>query len=102
MPHRGLLETQKCYFAELRTQIKKGIDDKKSLEDIIASIDMPWYKEWTGKEAREIKDNVKHVYDELSGKIDHECLGLGPVPLNGNVGPAAVARARSSGASATR
>jgi cyclase len=99
---RDLLGTQKRYFAEMRTTIKKGIEDKKSLEDIVASIDMPWYKDWTGKEAREIKDNIKHVYDELSGKIDYERIGLGPAPLNWNVSPAAVTRAQSSGASAAR
>ena len=94
---RGLLETQKRYFAEMRTEIKKGIEEKKSLDEIIASIEMPWYKEWTGKEAREIKDNIKHVYEELSGKIDHERLGLVPAPLNWSASPAAVARAQSSG-----
>ena len=86
----------------MRTKIKKGIEDKKSLDDIIVSIDMPWYKEWTGKEAREIKDNIKHVFDELSGKIDYERIGLGPAPLNWNVSPPAVVRGQSSGASATR
>jgi hypothetical protein len=99
---RGLLGTQKRYFAEMRSQIKKGIEDKKSLDDITAGIDMPWYKEWTGKEAREIKDNIKHVYDELRGKIDHERIGLGPAPLNWNASPPAVARGQSSAARATR
>ena len=88
-----------AYFAEMRTKIKKGIEDKKSLDDIIAGIDMPWYKEWTGKEAREIKDNIKHVYDELSGKVDYKRIGLGAAPLNWDVSPPAVARARSSGRS---
>ena len=86
----------------MRTKIKKGIEDEKSLDDIIASIDIPWYKEWTGKEAREIKENIKHVYDELSGKIDHDRIGFGPAPLNWNVSPPAVARAQPSGTSATR
>jgi hypothetical protein len=86
----------------MRTKIKKGIEDKKSLDDVVASLDMPWYKEWTGKEAREIKDNIKHVYDELSGKIDHERIGLGPAPLKWNVSSPAVARAQSSSASASR
>jgi cyclase len=86
----------------MRAQIKKGIDDKKSLADITASLDMPWYKDWTGKEAREIKDNIKHVYDELNGKIDHNRIGLDAAPLNGAVGAPAVARGQSSGATATR
>jgi cyclase len=59
--------------------VKKGIDAKKSLDDITAALDLPWYKEWTGKDAKEIKDNVEHVYKELTGKIDHDRLGLGPV-----------------------
>ena len=79
---KDLLATQKRYFADMRAQIKKGIDDKKSLDDITAGLDMPWYKEWTGKEARTIKDNVKHVYDELRGKIDYDRIGLGPARLN--------------------
>jgi cyclase len=75
---RGLLAKQKRYFVELRDQVKKGIDAKKSLDDITAGIDMPWYKEWTGKDAGEIKDNVEHVYKEMTGKVDHDRLGLGP------------------------
>jgi glyoxylase-like metal-dependent hydrolase (beta-lactamase superfamily II) len=75
---KDLLKTQKRYFVELREQVKKGIDAKKELKDIVASLDMPWYKEWTGVDVTETpmnKDNVKHVYDELNGKIDHDRLG---------------------------
>ena len=75
---KDLLAKQKRYFVELRAVVKKGIDEKKSLEEITAGIEMPWYKEWTGKAAKDIKDNVKHVYDELTGKIDHERLGQRP------------------------
>jgi cyclase len=75
---KELFGKQKKYFAEMRDQIKKGIDAKKSLDDITASLDMPWYKEWTGKDAKDIKDNVKHVYDELTGKIDHDRIGALP------------------------
>ena len=46
---------------------------------------MPWYKEWTGKDAKDIKDNVKHVYDELMGKIDHDRIGYSPHPSIGGV-----------------
>jgi glyoxylase-like metal-dependent hydrolase (beta-lactamase superfamily II) len=45
---KDLLERQKRYFVELRRQVQKGIDADKSIDDIIAGIDMPWYKEWTG------------------------------------------------------
>jgi cyclase len=82
MARKDLLATQKRYFSDMRAQIKKGVEDKKSLEDVTTALDMPWYKEWTGKDAKEIKDNVKHVYDELTGKIDHERIGFGPAPLD--------------------
>jgi cyclase len=75
---RDLLATQKRYFVELRDEVQKGIDAKKSLAGITAGLDMPWYKEWTGKDAKDIKDNVEHVYKELTGKIVHYRLGLGP------------------------
>jgi cyclase len=39
---------------------------------------MPWYKEWTGKDAKDIPDNVEFVYKELTGKIDHDRLGVLP------------------------
>jgi glyoxylase-like metal-dependent hydrolase (beta-lactamase superfamily II) len=99
---RDLLGTQKRYFAEMRAQIKKGIDDKKSLNEIGVSLEMPWYKDWTGKEARSIKDNIKHVYDELTGKIDHDRIGLGPAPLNWTADPSAVVRRESSGAAGAK
>ena len=73
-----LLATQKRYFVDMRAHIKKGIDAGMKLDELTASLDLPWYREWTGKDAKEIKDNVKHVFDELSGKIDHDKLGLAP------------------------
>jgi glyoxylase-like metal-dependent hydrolase (beta-lactamase superfamily II) len=72
---KDLLGRQKRYFADLRAQVKKGIDAEKKLDDIIASVDMPWYKEWTGKDAKAIKDNTTHVYNELMGKVEWEKLG---------------------------
>jgi phosphoglycerate dehydrogenase-like enzyme/glyoxylase-like metal-dependent hydrolase (beta-lactamase superfamily II) len=66
---KGLLETQKRYFAELRKQVQKGIDDGKGLDDIIPTIDMPWYKQWTGVEPKANKDNISHVHAELTGRI---------------------------------
>jgi glyoxylase-like metal-dependent hydrolase (beta-lactamase superfamily II) len=72
---REVFVKQKRYFADMRTQIQKGIDDGKKLEDI--KLDMAWYKDWTGKDANAIPDNIKHVYSELTGKIDHEKLGRG-------------------------
>ena len=66
-----------------------------SLEDITTTLDMPWYKEWTGKEAKDIKDNVKHVYDELTGKIDHERIGLRPAPLDWRGNPTEIVSSES-------
>ena len=70
-----LVEKQKRYFVELRQQIKKGIDSNKKLDEISGMLEMAWYKDWTGKAARENKDNISHVYDELQGKVDHSKLG---------------------------
>jgi cyclase len=79
---KELLEKQKRYFAEMRTEVKKGLDAKKSLEAITEGLEMAWYKEWTGKAAKDVKDNVKHVYEELTGKIDHDRLGMRAAPLD--------------------
>src|SRR5262249_33843679 len=75
---KDVLGRQKRYFQELREQVKKGIDAGKELAAITAPIDMPWYREWTGKAARDNKDNVEHVFKELTGKVDHERLGRLP------------------------
>jgi hypothetical protein len=37
----------------------------------VKGLDFPWYKEWTGVDVVETdmnKDNVQHVYDELTGR----------------------------------
>jgi phosphoglycerate dehydrogenase-like enzyme/glyoxylase-like metal-dependent hydrolase (beta-lactamase superfamily II) len=64
---KDLLAKQKRYFVELRRQVKKGIDAGKDFKDIEKNIDMPWYKEWTGVAPSGL--NVKHVYDEMTGRI---------------------------------
>ena len=66
------------YFEELRANVKKGIEDKKESKEIAEGLKMDWYKDWTGKAAKDIPDNVKHVFDELNGKIDHSKLGWLP------------------------
>ena len=75
---KDLIDRQKRYFTELRRQVKEGIDAKKDLEQITAGIDMPWYKEWTCKDAKQNVDDVAHVYKELTGAIDHTQLGRLP------------------------
>jgi phosphoglycerate dehydrogenase-like enzyme/glyoxylase-like metal-dependent hydrolase (beta-lactamase superfamily II) len=66
---KDLLQRQKRYFVELRQQVQKGIDANLAPDDIAKRIDMPWYREWTGVEARERLENIRHVYDELTGRI---------------------------------
>ncbi len=78
---KGLLGKQKRYFEDLRKEVKKGIEAKKSVDDIAKDLGLDWYKEWTGKAAKENKDNVKHVFDELNGKINHDRLGQYREPL---------------------
>jgi phosphoglycerate dehydrogenase-like enzyme/glyoxylase-like metal-dependent hydrolase (beta-lactamase superfamily II) len=63
---KDLLEKQKRYFVELRQFVRKEIDAGKDLADIRKGLNLPWYKEWTG--VPPAADNVKHVYDELTGR----------------------------------
>ncbi|HEY1191420.1 MAG TPA: MBL fold metallo-hydrolase, partial [Gemmata sp.] len=75
---KDLIVNEKRYFTELRAAVQKGIDAKKTPEEITKGLDLAWYKEWTGVGVVETdmnKDNVKHVYNELMGKIDHDRLG---------------------------
>ena len=91
---KDLLGKEKRYFTELRAAVQKGIDAKKSAAEITAGLDFPWYTEWTGAEVVETpmnKDNVKHVYDELTGKVDHDRLGSKPYPLDWRTNAATVA-----------
>ena len=79
---KDLLGKQRRYFADLREAVKKGVDAKQSAEQVASGLEMAWYKDWTGKAARDIPENVKHVYDELTGKVDHGRLGLVPALLD--------------------
>jgi glyoxylase-like metal-dependent hydrolase (beta-lactamase superfamily II) len=84
---KEVIGRQKRYFQELRAHVKAGIDAGKSLADITAAIDMPWYQDWTGKAAKENKDNVAHVHKELSGQVEHDRLGRRQaLPPIGDVG----------------
>jgi glyoxylase-like metal-dependent hydrolase (beta-lactamase superfamily II) len=90
LARKDLLALEKRYFTDLRAAVKKGIDDKKSPDDIVKELSFPWYKEWTGVDVVETamnKDSVKHVYNELMGKIDHDRLGLRAAPLNWGAEP---------------
>ena len=93
MARKDLLLTEKRYFSELRKAVQQGLDANKSLEEITKGLDFPWYKEWTGVEVAGPdmnKGNVKHVYDELTGKVEHERLGWTPAPLDWRAGPSGI------------
>lgn len=61
-----LLKTQQRYFRELREQVQAGITAGRTLEEIKTMIDLPFYKEWTGKDAKENTENIEHIYGELT------------------------------------
>ena len=61
-----VLEKQKRYFTELRSEVSRFIAANKSIDDIKKEIEVPFYKDWTGKEARANTENIEHVYKELS------------------------------------
>ena len=81
LARKELLAKEKRYFTELRAAVRKGIDDKKTPDEIAKGMDCPWYKEWTGVGVMDTDTNkysVKHVYDEMTGKIDYDRLGMVP------------------------
>ena len=86
---KDVLAKQMRYFADLRAQVKKGIDAGKDFDDILKSIDMPWHKEWTTIEASTRMPETRHVYDELTGRAIPwdllEDFGIyeGPSPTKG-------------------
>ncbi len=63
-----VLVNQKRYFTELRGEVTKLVAAGKSLDEIKMSIEVPFYKEWTGQEARSRTENIEHVYKELTDK----------------------------------
>jgi phosphoglycerate dehydrogenase-like enzyme/glyoxylase-like metal-dependent hydrolase (beta-lactamase superfamily II) len=64
---KDLLETQKRYVVDLRKQVQDGVAAGKTLSDIVAGINMPWYKGWTG--VTPPGDNIRHVFSELTGDL---------------------------------
>lgn len=67
MAGKELLATQQRYFVELRAAIQKAIDAGQTLEEIKQSIQLPFYKEWTGTDVKAQVENIEHVYRELTG-----------------------------------
>jgi len=62
-----LLETQKQFFIQLRQAVQKAIDDGKPVDEMLKTVDVPLYRQWTGKPMRE--DHIRYVYNELTGLI---------------------------------
>ncbi len=62
---KKLIATQRRYFAELRGAVQKLIAADKTLDEIKEAIDLPFYKEWTGVDAKSRVENIEHVYGEL-------------------------------------
>ena len=65
---RELFDLQRRWFVELRAAVGKGIDTGQSLEEIKATLEVPFYEDWTGVPARERTENIEHVYAELTGE----------------------------------
>jgi cyclase len=90
MAGKDLLEKQKRYFVELRREVAKGIEAGKPVAELLKTIDLPWYKDWTG--TKPAADNIKHVYGELMGLVQPwdliEDLGVyeGPSPTKSTPG----------------
>jgi phosphoglycerate dehydrogenase-like enzyme/glyoxylase-like metal-dependent hydrolase (beta-lactamase superfamily II) len=90
LAHKDLLGRQKRYFAEMRKAVQKGIDADKELADVVKGFKPAWYKKWTGVDPS--KDNVEHVYNELTGRISPwdfaEDFGIyeGPSPTKSSPG----------------
>jgi cyclase len=66
---KDVLAKQRRFFVELRAQVKQGMDKGLNVEDIAKTIDMPWHKEWTGIEASSRRDEIRHVFDEFTGRV---------------------------------
>lgn len=68
MSDAGLIATQRRYFVELRTAMRKLIDAGQTLDEIKQTLDIPFYKDWAGVDVKTRTENIEHVYKELGGK----------------------------------
>ncbi len=62
---KSLLETQRRWFVELRKAVQQAIQQGLPLDKIKEELDIPFYREWTGVDARTRTENVEHVFREL-------------------------------------
>lgn len=65
----SLIEKQKRYFVELRQTIQDAIDAGKSLDEIKRTIELPFFKEWTGVDVRERTENIEHIFREIGSRL---------------------------------
>ena len=63
---KNIIAKQRRYFVELRAAVKGMVDQDKPLAEIKKMINLPFYKEWTGVEAKSREENIEHVYRELN------------------------------------
>lgn len=63
---KDVLELQRRYLVELRSQVQQAIDGGKTADDLIQSIDLPWYRKWTAQAPG--PEHVRQVYAELTGR----------------------------------
>jgi len=92
---RELLQTQKEYFLELRAQVARLVSEGKSLDEVKKSVDIPMWKQWTGK-AEMSPENITQVYLEIT---------RGPLSWDGDPGrtaPAIIAIPMEPGAEKPR
>ena len=89
---KELLELQKRYIQELRRHVITGVLEGKSFAEIRDSLQLPFYKSWTGVEAKTREENLLHVYAEILGLVPRyyllRDLGLkeGPSPTKHDPG----------------
>lgn len=65
---KELIAMQRRYFVELRNAVRKSIDGGQKLDQIKETLDLPFYKEWAGVEAKTRVENIEHVYQELTAE----------------------------------
>ena len=61
-----VIASQKRWFLELREAVRAGIARGDDLDTLKGTIDIPFYREWAGVEAKTRTENIEHVYKELS------------------------------------
>ncbi|MFM8577482.1 MAG: hypothetical protein ACKOCN_01570 [Planctomycetaceae bacterium] len=61
-----VIANQKRWFIELREAVRAGVARGDDLAAIKESIDIPFYREWTGLEAKSRTENIEHVFKEFS------------------------------------